>query len=251
MAAPPSPPLSYGVLLYPGFEVLDVAGPLECLNTLADCLPSSKLTLSIIGRPIATDRRVPMPLSPANPNEGPPASQPSNSFTFKASQVYLPTHTFDTAPPLDVLILGGGLGSLPTDQVQPEMDFLQSVFPSLKYLFTVCTGSGIAARAGLLDGLRATSNKAVWKQVVACGPKTHWVARARWVVDGNMKVWTTSGVSAGVDGMVSFLRHVYPEEEHPGLVQKVVDYMEYRHEPDPSNDPFADVFGAHDVLPKA
>ncbi|KAG8418975.1 hypothetical protein J3459_011834 [Metarhizium acridum] len=174
-----APPVSYGVLLYPGFGVLDIAGPLECLNTLAECLPGAKLTLSVIGRPVHTDRQVPMRLSPANLNEGPPRSKPTNGFHFKASQFHLPTHTFDTAPPLDVLVLGGGLGSLPTDQVEPEISFLKAVFPSLKYLFTVCTGSAMAARAGLLDGLRATSNNAVWKQVVECGPKTHWVARAR------------------------------------------------------------------------
>ncbi|OAQ62880.1 DJ-1/PfpI family protein [Pochonia chlamydosporia 170] len=250
MAAPPSPPTSYGVLLYPGFEVLDVAGPIECLNTLVDNLPNTSLTLSVIGRPIDHDHpQVPMPLTPANPgDESSENSNATNNFKFKATQIYQPSHTFDTAPPLDVLIIGGGWGSFPMERVEPEMAFLKKVFPSLRYLFTVCTGSAIAAKAGLLDGLRATSNKANWKDVVECGPKTHWVAQARWVVSD--KVWTSSGVSAGTDGMIAFLKEIYPEEQHPGLVQAVIDNMEYRWESDCSNDPFAAVFGAQDVPPQ-
>ncbi|XWW92109.1 hypothetical protein V2A60_000031 [Cordyceps javanica] len=252
MTPPKTPPTSYGVLLYPGFEVLDVAGPIECLNTLTDELADSKLTLSVIGRPVDSDQgvqQVPAAVSPANPGNGPPErAAPTDGFRFQSAQVYQPTHTFDTAPPLDVLIIGGGWGSLPTDKVAPEMAFLARTFPSLRHLFTVCTGSAVAASAGVLDGLAATSNKAAWKQVTACGPRTRWVARARWVVSG--KVWTSSGVSAGMDGMIAFLREQYDEEHYPGLIDRIANNMEYTYEADPSNDPFADVFGAQDVAPQ-
>ena len=90
------------------------------------------------------------------------------------------------------------------DKAAPEMAFLKKMFLLLRYLFIVCTGLAIAASAGLLDGLRAMSNKAAWKQVTVCGPRTYWIAQRRWVVLG--KVWTTSGVSAGLDGMMAFLR---------------------------------------------
>jgi putative intracellular protease/amidase len=201
MAEPSSPPTSYGVLLYPGFEVLDVSGPIECLNTLTDHLADSNLTLSVIGRPVDdANPDIPQELTPANPSSGPPhTSRPTDSFGFQSVKIYRPTNTFTTAPPLDVLIVGGGWGSFPTSRVEPEMAFLKPVSPSLRYLFTVCTGSAIAAQAGLLEGLRATSNKANWDLVTTCGPKTHWVARARWVVSG--KAWTTSGVSAGISGI--------------------------------------------------
>ncbi|CEI67589.1 hypothetical protein FVEN_g5680 [Fusarium venenatum] len=250
MAESDNPRLSYGVLLYPGFEVLDVAGPIECLNTLTDQLPNSKLTLAVIGRPIDENNpHTPADLSPANPRSGPPfTSNPTDGFSFQSSQVYKPSHTFETAPPLDVLIIGGGWGSFPLEAIQPEIDFLKKVFPSLQNLFTVCTGSAIAAKAGLLDGLRATSNKANWQLVTPCGPRTHWVAQARWVTSG--KIWTSSGVSAGIDGMMAFIRQAYPEAQYPGLLERIANNMEYRYEPDPSNDPFARIFDVKDVLPQ-
>lgn len=249
MAETGAPPVSYGVLLYPGFEVLDVAGPMECLNVLARKLPNSNLTLSVIGRPVDEDHpETPMQISPANPANGPPEKPvPTANFNFEAAQIYKPTHTFETAPLLDVLIVPGGYGSLPMSRVEQEIAFLKKVFPSLQYLFTICTGSGMAAEAGVLDGLRATSNKASWDRMTVLGPKTHWVAQARWVADG--KVWTTSGVSAGTDGMVAFIRKFYNEEQYPGLVQTVLNAMEYNHEPDSLHDPFSEIFGAQDVSP--
>lgn len=45
----------------------------------------------------------------------------------------------------------------------------------------VCTGAGLAARAGILDGQQATSNKVAWKSQTVLGEKTHWVANARYV----------------------------------------------------------------------
>lgn len=73
------------------------------------------------------------------------------------------------------------------------------------------------------------------------GPHTYWVAHARWVVSG--KIWTTSGVSAGIDGMVAWVAAVYGED----LAEKTVRRMEYVRNPDPKNDPFT--AGDEDVPP--
>jgi putative intracellular protease/amidase len=47
-------------------------------------------------------------------------------------------------------------------------------------LAAVCNGAGLAARAGILDGHKATTNKQLWSVITALGPKTHWVAKARY-----------------------------------------------------------------------
>lgn len=84
----------------------------------------------------------------------------------------MPTHTYDTAPTdIEVLIVPGGFGNrLPA--AIPTVEYIRRVYPSLKYLITVCTGSGLAARAGVLDHKRATTNKFAFYETSKLGPKT-------------------------------------------------------------------------------
>ena len=151
-------PTTYGVVLFPGFAVLDVFGPIEALNGLS---MSTFMNLSIIADT----------LSPVSSNSNPGPSGSANS-TF--SESVAPTHTFQTAPPLDVLIIPGGFGT--RGNVNSTVAFVKERYSSLKYLLTVCTGSGIAARAGVLDGKHATTNKRAWAATTALGPNVNWVA---------------------------------------------------------------------------
>lgn len=58
-----------------------------------------------------------------------------------------PTHTLATAPPLDVLIVPGGLGSrtILTGQLGPTVAFINATYPSVKYLLSICTGNALTA----------------------------------------------------------------------------------------------------------
>lgn len=234
---PEGKPLHFAVLLFPGFEVLDCAGPIECLNTLSRKPNWGDLRLHIIARTADAKN----PITPANPS-----GDSSAGWVVESAQKYLPTHTLDNPPErIDVLIVPGGYGSLPPSRAQPEVDFIQKIFPNLMYLFTVCTGAGLAAASGVLDGWRATTNKSVWDDVTASGPNTYWVAHARWEVSGeNGKIWTTSGVSAGTDGMIGFIKAVYGKEIKDWLVP-TIEWIDSGRE----HDPFADYFGCKDVPP--
>lgn len=210
----PAKPLSFGVVLFPAFQALDVFGPLDALNILSR---SYKMDLYILAETLD-----PVSTKPSTKDLG-------SDF----AQRVVPTHTFATAPPLDVLLVPGGLGTR-VPGIASAVDFVQRVFPTLRYLITVCTGSGLAARAGVLDGRRATTNKLAWNETVALRPEVRWVRKARWVEDGN--VWTSSGVSAGMDVTFAWIRAVYGED----VGTSVADRMEYTPILDPDNDPFAD-----------
>jgi len=93
------------------------------------------------------------------------------------------------------------------------------------------------ARTGLVDGMRATTNKRAWAWVTGQRPQVQWVARARWVVDG--KWWSSSGVSAGIDVTFAWMRHVWGEE----VAKDVSVKIEYTRWMDSTRDPFADVYG--------
>ncbi|KAG0639014.1 ThiJ/PfpI family protein [Tuber brumale] len=216
---PSAIPTTFGILLYPGFQALDIFGPIDVLNTLA---LGKKLNLYIIAEtldPVSTKTTI------------------ANITGSEFSESIVPTHTFATAPPLDFLLVPGGLGCL-APGVEPTREFIKNIYPSLKYLMTVCTGSALIAPTGLLDGRRATGNKKSWAWVTSQGPKVNWVAQARWVVDGN--IWTSSGIAAGMDAVYAFIGHVWGEEQAKELAMT----LEYERHTDPHWDPFAEYWGA-------
>lgn len=150
------------------------------------------------------------------------------------------THTFGDAPALDIILVPGGPGidymyNINDTTVQ---DFLIPRYDELEYLLSVCTGAYSLASAGLLDGRRATTSKFAWSGVTSTRPEVEWVPSARWVEDGN--IWTSSGVSAGIDMMYAFMRHYYGAREING----VMNTIEFAPHTDPDWDPFAIV---HDV----
>ncbi len=230
-------PKSYGLLLFPGFEVLDAAGPIEALNVLSFFFNHDEIKLSVIAQT----------MDPVNPG---PIAPATNGINFNGQQKYLPTHTFETAPELDVLIVPGGRGTeRPNEDNEALINFIKSTYHGsngkhpLKYIFSICTGSGLFAKAGILDGQKATTNKKAWKMIAAHGPKTHWIAQARWVSGGN--IWTTSGVTASLDGMLALIGQIYGEKK----ADEVADMIEHTRIKEADNDPFSEVNGCQDVEP--
>ena len=73
-------------------------------------------------------------------------------------------------------------------------------------------------------------------QATSKGPKVQWVHKARWTVTDDDKIWTSSGVSAGMDVTYAFLAKLYDED----TAQYVADISEYTRHTDASADPFAD-----------
>ena len=77
------------------------------------------------------------------------------------------------------------------------LDWLKERSEQAALVASVCTGSALLAKAGVLDGLRATSNKLAFAWASSQSEKVQWQQQARWVEDG--KVFSSSGVSAGID----------------------------------------------------
>jgi transcriptional regulator GlxA family with amidase domain len=98
---------------------------------------------------------------------------------------------------------------------------------------SVCSGSALLAKAGLLDGRRATSNKQYFQIAQSAGPKVEWIRKARWVDDGNRV--TSSGVSAGIDMALHVIERLYGTKTAENMA-KLTEYQWHR---DADNDPFA------------
>jgi len=219
-------------------------GPLEALNTLS--------------RNVTDDTTPPFSLNIITSHSRPASTAPKTGQGSLVNQQVIATHGYcydpqnptadllDGIPEAEFLLVPGGLGP-PNDERPGIAEFIKQYHAAYlkghedRYLFTVCTGAGLAAQAGCLDDIYATTNKVAWKYVTPYGPKTYWIADARWVDQGN--IWTTSGVSAGTDGMIAWMSKIYGRD----IAEKVTDGMEYNVMSDPRNDPFGKRLNVQDV----
>lgn len=111
-------------------------------------------------------------------------------------------HDFASCPKLDYLLIPGGFAAAEQAKNARVLDWLRAQAEACEHVLSVCTGSWMFAAAGLLDGRRATSH---WKGLEALGKAgdVTVVEHQRWVRDG--KVWTSAGVSAGIDLTLAFI----------------------------------------------
>jgi putative intracellular protease/amidase len=140
---------------------------------------------------------------------------------------------FADAPDYDILLIPGGFGTRTAIDNEVFIKHLAEASQRTTITTTVCTGSALLARTGLLDNRPATSNKIAWDWVVQQGPRVKWRRQARWVDDGN--IITSSGVSAGIDMALSLIARLHGRD----LALSSARFMEYRWHEDAADDPFA------------
>jgi putative intracellular protease/amidase len=191
-----------GAVLYDKFELLDLYGPLEMFGSIA----SEVRIVTVAEQP-----------GPVASTQGPKT---------------LAEHSYADAPKLDLILLPGGIGTFPQLENAAMIDFLRKRAPQAELTMSVCSGSALLAKAGLLDGRRATSNKQFFDLAVRQSDKVQWVAEARWVEDGPYA--TSSGVSAGTDMALAVIAKLYGR----ALAQQIADATEYEWQTDPARDPF-------------
>lgn len=197
-----SDPRQLTVVLFEDFELLDVFGPLEVLGV------TGLFGISLI----AGDR------GPVRSAQGP---------AIVAELAY------EEAPQPDIVLVPGGLGTRRLVADSTFTAWLGRWASDAAILASVCTGSGLLASTGLLDGYRATSNKRAFSWARAQGAGVTWVPEARWVQDRNR--WTSSGVAAGLDMALALLSELHGEE----LARAVADGIEYEWHRESHRDPFA------------
>ncbi len=204
----PSPKV-IGALLFEGFELLDVFGPLEAWGMLSS---------GGQWRVVTTAERA----GPVQSAQGPQAVAESS---------------LSDCPRLDVILVPGGIGTRREVANEALLDWLRTRAAAAEVVTSVCTGSSLLARAGLLDGRRATSNKASFAWVQSQGPAVQWVKEARWVEDGRLV--TSSGVAAGIDMTLAVIAKLAGMD----VAERIAVRMEYEWHRDASWDPFARVHG--------
>ena len=190
-----------GIFVFPGVEELDFVGPWEVLRAW-ERTESADVGVSVFT--LATD---------------------AGPLTCAKGLTVTPDHTWETAPPIDVLVYPGGFGTRAHLGDDAMLARVRHLAAQGTLMTSVCTGSLVYAAAGLLDGRPATTH---WGSLNHLGQLGHDIEVRpddRFVDDGN--VVTAAGVSAGIDMALHLVRRLGSEER----ARQVRRYIQYDPQP--------------------
>src|SRR5215470_8688139 len=132
----------------------------------------------------------------------------------------LPDHTLASHPPLDVLLVPGGMGTRREVHNTAITDWIRGVSATATWTTSVCTGALLLHEAGPARGRRVATHHGFEDTLEARGDVTV-VRDARYVVDGNLV--TSQGVSAGID-MALWLVGALHGRDHSRAVRRYIQY---------------------------
>jgi transcriptional regulator GlxA family with amidase domain len=161
-----------GILLFPDVEELDAVGPWEVLAFWTRTWPDDDYAVTTLAK-----------------DAGP--------VTCAKGLRILPDHTYQGAPPLDVLIYPGGQGTRPHLKDEDQLDWVRRQRAQVPLMTSVCTGSLVYAAAGLLSNRPATTHWASLDLLSGLDPTIEVRPDDRFVDSG--EIITSAGVSAGID----------------------------------------------------
>lgn len=192
-----------GILIFDGVEVLDFAGPFEVFSRTR--------------------------LAPGIESRRSEETAPFNVFTIAARSEpiaatgglrVLPHHDFASAPSIDILVVPGGFGTRALLQDPSVCEWIRRTAATAQRVASVCTGSLLLARVGLLAGRRATTHWGALELLGSLDPTIRVEPGFR-VVDDN--ILTSAGVSAGIDMALNLVESMYGRE----VADETAKYIEY------------------------
>ncbi|MEP6635155.1 MAG: DJ-1/PfpI family protein [Acidobacteriota bacterium] len=194
-----TPPRNLAILIFDGVQIIDYTGPYETFgHAYADDGPVFNIyTVSEKAAPITT----------------------------AMGMTVVPKYTLENAPPPNVMLIPGG-------NVEGQMNnpavirWIQDTSKEAEVVLSVCNGAFILAKAGLLDGLQATTTSGLIPMLRSIAPKTTVVDDRRYVDNG--KIVTTAGLSSGIDGSLHIIERILGR----GTAQMAALGMEYNWDPE-------------------
>ena len=195
-------PKSVAILLFEDVELLDFAGPYEVFSSVHKP-PERKLRLMDVVTVAATMA----PVTCAN------------------GLVVQPDHDLENCPISDILLIPGGAGTRTAVNNPVIMDWLAQQAKFAELLTSVCTGSFLLAKLGVLNNKQATTHWAGISSLRKNHPAVNVQENVRWTADGN--VYTSAGVSAGIDMALHIVQQIYGAE----IANETARWIEYDYWP--------------------
>jgi transcriptional regulator GlxA family with amidase domain len=190
-----------GILIFDQVEVLDFCGPFEVFSVtrldeskrFEESSPFNLMLIAERDQPVVTTGKMRV----------------------------LPDYTLESCPPLDILVVPGGLGTRREISNTKLLAWIKQRAPQVQTLSSVCTGSLLLAEAHLLDGLRATTHWASLEMMRKRFPQVKVESEFHWVEEEN--VITSAGISAGIDMALRIVARYFGES----VARTTAERMEY------------------------
>lgn len=193
--------MNFNVILFNDFESLDVFGPIEVIGKLEKFYQIEYYS-------------------------------EKGGIIRNSQNVRMETLPISDIKEAGIILIPGGFGTRNEVNNQELIRNIKELSINAKFVLTVCTGSALLAKTGLLRNLKATTNKMAFDWVREQDKEVQWIRKARWVNDG--KYYTSSGVSAGIDMALGFVKDMLGME----VAEKISKGIEYIWNKDNYNDPF-------------
>lgn len=192
--------MEVNVLLFDKFETLDAFGPVEILSQIKD------FKINYISKDGAV------------------------VHSYQGFKVI--TEDVKSIDKNGILVIPGGIGVRDLVNDTDFLNMLKHLAEESRFCLSICTGSALLAKCGVLNNIKATSNKKALEWVKQANENVIWIDKARWVVDG--KFYTSSGVSAGMDMALGFVSDQFGKDK----AYEISEFIEYIWNEDKSKDIF-------------
>jgi len=189
-----------GIFVFPGVEELDFVGPWEVLKSWERLAPDDGARVFTLAA-----------------EEGP--------IACAKGMTIVPDETWATAPPIDVLVYPGGMGTRSHIGNETIRSWVRETAQRGALMTSVCTGSLVYADSGLLDGRPATTHWGSLDHLKSLGTNIDVRPDDRYVDSGD--IITASGVSAGIDMALHLVRRLASEER----ARQIRRYIQYDPQP--------------------
>jgi transcriptional regulator GlxA family with amidase domain len=188
--------LNVGIFIFNDIELLDFAGPFEVFSV------SSSLNQNELFEVFTV-------------TEDGKAIKSVNGLKV------LPDYSFSDHPQIDLLIIPGGIGSKTEMQKETVLQWITDNYKSSKLTMSVCSGARLLGKLGLLDGVECITHHEVIPELIEIAPKAIIKAGNRFL--GKDKLYTSAGVSAGIDLSLHIVKMLYGSS----IEAETRVYMEY------------------------
>jgi transcriptional regulator GlxA family with amidase domain len=196
--------LHVGILIFDGVEVLDFAGPFEVFSR-------TRLTPGVESR--RSEESAPFQVFTV--------ARTADPVVATGGLTVVPHHGFADAPRIDLLVVPGGFGTRPLLHDEEVLDWIRRTAAAARQVTSVCTGALLLAKAGLLEGRRATTHWASLDLLDSLDAGVEVERRSRVVDDG---VITSAGVASGIDMSFYVVETLFGRE----VADETARYIEYR-----------------------